>query len=96
MSLGHPHWRGRRKRVARRLARDLRQLAPLIAIASCFAGSAMAILVAPLVPVAFEAPAAETGGVSLPAVSAEPERCETGDASAPSAAGCPTADVASR
>ena len=52
-------------------------VAPLIAIASCFAGSATAILVAPLVPAAFETPRTTADGTRLPAVSAERARGET-------------------
>lgn len=44
MSLGRPDWQGRRKRATRRLARDLRQLGPAIAVVLCLVGSATAIV----------------------------------------------------
>ena len=91
MSLGHPYWCGRRKRAARRIARDARQLAPLIALACCFAGSATAILVAHRVPDPFAAPTAQV----LPAVSAPvaTARVVAGEPMAEreaAASGCPT------
>lgn len=46
MSLGHAAWKGRRKRLARRLAHDLRALAPLVAIVCCFLGAASTIFAA--------------------------------------------------
>lgn len=39
-------WRGRRKRISRRLARDLRALLPLLGVLFCFFSSATAILAA--------------------------------------------------
>ena len=61
MSELEPRWSRRHKRRGRRVAYDLRLVAPLIAIALCLAGSATAILaverVSPIAPgsPAFEA-----------------------------------------
>ncbi len=47
MDLERPiRWRGRRKRVSRRLARDLRALLPLLGVLFCFFSSATAIVAA--------------------------------------------------
>jgi hypothetical protein len=45
-----PRWSRRHKRRGRRVAYDLRLVAPLIAIALCLAGSATAILAVERVP----------------------------------------------
>ena len=44
MSLGSATWRGRHKRVSRRLLRDLRTLLPIVGVLFCFASSATVIM----------------------------------------------------
>ncbi len=43
MSLDLPHWQGRRKRFARRLAYDLRFVLPIVGMVFCLVVSAIAI-----------------------------------------------------
>jgi hypothetical protein len=52
MSTHTDYWRGRRKRISRRLARDVRTLAPLLGVLLCFVSSASAIVTAEKLPVA--------------------------------------------
>lgn len=61
MSLSHSGWKGRRKRLRRRLAHDLRTALPLLGLVFCLAGSAAAIVGVERAPVA-----------SLPVVSSGP------------------------
>ena len=46
MSLGSMTWRGRHKRISRRLLRDLRSLLPMIGVLLCFASSVTVIVAA--------------------------------------------------
>jgi hypothetical protein len=50
MSLGSTTWRGRHKRLSRRLLRDLRTLLPMIGVILCLASSATMIVAAENVP----------------------------------------------
>lgn len=50
MSLGSTTWRGRHKRLSRRLLRDLRTLLPMIGVFICLASSATVIVAAENVP----------------------------------------------
>jgi hypothetical protein len=50
MSLGSTTWRGRHKRLSRRLSRDLRTLLPMIGVILCLASSASVIVAAENVP----------------------------------------------
>lgn len=50
MSLEAESWRGRHKRLSRRLLRDLRTFLPLIGVLFCFASSATVIVAAEKVP----------------------------------------------
>jgi hypothetical protein len=51
MKIEYTQWRKRRKRLSRRLARDLRVLSPLIGVVFCFVSSASAIVAAEQLPV---------------------------------------------
>ena len=52
MSLSHSGWKGRRKRLRRRLGHDLRRALPLLGLVFCLAGSALAIVGVERAPVA--------------------------------------------
>lgn len=56
MSLDDPAWKGRRKRLSRRLGRDLRTQLPLVSIVFCFALSATAIVATEWIPSGLETP----------------------------------------
>jgi hypothetical protein len=73
MNRGQRQWRGRRKRTLRRIAHDLRLVAPALALAGCFAISVGVILSAQRAPVAFIDRVADAAQrLELPAVSAAP------------------------
>lgn len=85
MSLEHPCWQGRKKRVARRMANDLRLLLPFLGLAGCVGISATAIVAAEDAPIALPFAAAPeiatSTDLSAPAVSAAPPgapACEPG------------------
>jgi hypothetical protein len=59
MSISRHGWRSRHKRWTRRLANDLRNLAPLTGLVFCFAGSATAIYASQHVPALLAAAAAQ-------------------------------------
>ena len=93
MSLEHPCWQGRKKRVARRMANDLRLLLPFLGLVGCVGISATAIVAAEDAPLAAPtsspfaaAPEIATwADTSAPAVSAAPPgapACEPGVAPA--------------
>ncbi len=50
MSLGSVAWRGRRKRLSRRVRYDLRTLLPIVGLLLCFASSATVIAAAERAP----------------------------------------------
>ena len=58
MSLGNDTWNGRKKRITRRMAHDVRLLLPLFGLAGCLALYATAIFAAERLPAApFDLPA---------------------------------------
>jgi hypothetical protein len=73
MSRGQQRWRGRRKRTIRRIGHDLRLIAPMIALAACFAVSAGVIATAQHAPdLLIHGVARATQGLDLPSVGAPP------------------------
>ena len=51
MKIENTLWRKRRKRMSRRLARDVRVLSPMLGVLLCFVSSASAIVAAERLPV---------------------------------------------
>lgn len=50
MSLGRQNWKGRRKRVSRRIARDLRTIWPAFGLVFCFLSCATTIVAFEAIP----------------------------------------------